>query len=66
MKYLEELVYDRYYEYLNKNEKIAIIDGAENVVITGVVKDNSINNWGTPNDTSDDGLNAKTLFSIKY
>ena len=49
-----------------KNEKIAIIDGAENVVITGEVKGKSINNWGTPNDTSDDGLNAKTLFSIKY
>lgn len=49
-----------------KNEDIAIIDGAKNVVITGVVKDTSINNWGTPNDTSDDGLNAKTLFSIKY
>lgn len=48
------------------NEDIAIIDGAKNVVITGVVKDTSINNWGTPNDTSDDGLNAKTLFSIKY
>ena len=49
-----------------ENEKIAIIDGAENVVITGVVKDTSTNNWGTPNDTSDDGINAKTLFSIKY
>ena len=52
--------------YQHEIEKIAIIDGAENVVITGVVKDTSINNWGTPNDTSDDGLNAKTLFSIKY
>ena len=49
-----------------KNEKIAIIDGAENVVITGVVKGTSINDWGTPCDSSDDGLNAKTLFSIKY
>lgn len=49
-----------------KNEKIAIIDGAENVVITGVVKGTSINDWGTPGDSSDDGLNAKTLFSIKY
>ena len=26
IKYLEELVYDRYYEYLNKNEKIAILE----------------------------------------
>lgn len=49
-----------------ENEKIAIIDGAENVVITGVVKGTSINDWGTPGDSSDDGLNAKTLFSIKY
>ena len=49
-----------------ENENIAIIDGAKNVVITGVVKDTSINNWGTPDDPSDDGLNAKTLFSIKY
>ena len=49
-----------------ENEKIAIIDGAENVVITGVVKSSSINEWGTPLDPSDDGLNAKTLFSIKY
>ena len=49
-----------------ENEKIAIIDGAENVVITGVVKSSSINDWETPLDPSDDGLNAKTLFSIKY
>lgn len=49
-----------------ENEKIAIIDGAKNVVITGVVKETSINNWGTPADPTDDGLNAKTLFSIKY
>lgn len=26
IKYLEELVYDRYYEYLNKNENIAILE----------------------------------------
>lgn len=26
IKYLEDLVYDRYYEYLNKNEKIAILE----------------------------------------
>lgn len=49
-----------------EDENIAIIDGAKNVVITGVVKETSINNWGTPGDSSDDGLNAKTLFSIKY
>lgn len=48
------------------NEKIAIIDGAENVVITGVVENSSNNDWGTPDDPSDDGLDAKTLFSIKY
>ena len=48
------------------NEKIAIIDGAENVVITGVVESSSNNDWGTPDDPSDDGLDAKTLFSIKY
>lgn len=48
------------------NEKIAVIDGAKNITITGVAVKTDVNDWGTPDDLSDDGLNALTLFSISY